>query len=358
MNIESCLSLFKAHISSEKNYSVNTVSAYLRDIKAFFRHCPRDIDDICVDDIRKWVFYLVNTGLKASSISRKVSALKTFFGFCIREGLISNDPSRHINAPKRHNRLPAYLNVDDVFSLIEAANNNANEAHNDINKDEIIYDEHSSGIMPSNKLQGNQNDIKKSTNKAQKEGLRCAEKNRRKEALLLRDRAIVELLYSAGVRVSELVGLNVDDCNLDIQVIKVRGKGNKERMVPFGAYAKDAILKYLEARKILINQQSLDEGSYNEAPLFLNSRGSRLTQRSVQRIIKGLRRQAGISDPCTPHTLRHSMASHLLEAGADLRSIQEILGHASLQTTQCYTHLDISALAKIYDKAHPRAKKF
>jgi integrase/recombinase XerC len=169
--------------------------------------------------------------------------------------------------------------------------------------------------------------------------------------LSIRNRAILELLYSAGIRVSELCGLDLDRLSLSPEMVKVHGKGNKQRVVPFGSKAREAISKYLQERKSLLNNNRIED----ENALFINKNGGRLTPRSIERIVKRRRIETGVSTPATPHTFRHSMATHLLEEGADLRSIQEMLGHASLSTTQKYTHVDISRLTSVYEKAHPRA---
>ncbi|OCC15859.1 Tyrosine recombinase XerC [Dissulfuribacter thermophilus] len=297
---KTALEAFKNYLESEKNYSRHTVLAYIRDVRSFLESAleeDKDFDSIDPGKVRTWLFKQAQKGIKTVTISRKLSSLKSFYTFLIREGITSNNPAHPFKLPKHRVTLPEYLNVDDVFCLIEA-------------------------------VQGD-------------------------DVLSLRDRAIIELLYSSGLRVSELTGLNLDDCSLDLQVLRIRGKGKKERIVPFGQKAKEAIQTYLEKRHELLNKATNDSED-NEA-LFLNRFGKRLTQRSIQRLIKRLRIKSGVSSNCTPHTLRHSMASHLLEAGADLRAIQEMLGHESLQTTQRYTHLEISTLAKIYDKAHPRA---
>ncbi len=289
---------FKNSLESEKNYSPHTIRGYMRDVQSFLNYATTSEtkpDD--VKSIRAWLYQMAKAGLKPVTLSRKLSSLRTFFDYLQREGMVDQNPARLVRLPKHRPNLPDYLNVDDVFCIIEA--------------------------------------------------------NEKEGVLGLRNRAICELLYSSGLRVSELVGLDLEDVSKELAVLKVRGKGRKERIVPIGQKAMDALKEYIERRCELVKRGTGEEGT--SQPLFLNRSGKRLSPRAVQRLIKNLRLKAGVSSHCTPHTLRHAMASHLLEAGADLRAIQEMLGHASLQTTQRYTHLEISSLASIYDRCHPRA---
>jgi integrase/recombinase XerC len=225
-------------------------------------------------------------------VSRRLSSIRSFFKFLLREGYIKSNPAKLVPNPKVPKLLPRFLSVDDVFSLVE--------------KPEGI------GFLHA------------------------------------RDRAVLELLYSSGLRVSELSGLNTDDIHTKESLIKVRGKGKKERIVPVGSKAIDALKSYMVERMLLKSR---------DRALFLNRMGSRLTDRGVRRIVVKYARALAIHGRIGPHTLRHSFASHLLQDGADLRVIQELLGHSSLSTTQKYTHLDITHLMDIYDKAHPIAKE-
>jgi integrase/recombinase XerC len=218
--------------------------------------------------------------------------VRSFLKFLTREGYLKANPARLVTTPKAEKHLPKFLSVDDVFSLIE--------------KPDAIGFIH------------------------------------------VRDRAILELLYSSGLRVSEVAGLNVEDINTREGLVKVRGKGRKERIVPLGSKAVEAIRGYM-TEKILLKKKS--------KTLFLNKRGTELSERGIRRIVVKYARLIGVSGQIGPHTLRHTFASHLLQAGADLRVIQELLGHASLSTTQKYTHLDITHLMDIYDKAHPLSEK-
>ncbi len=288
---------FINYLEVEKNASSNTIKAYRRDLYAFADHTGNlSPDKISHQDIRRWLAHLRKKGLSFSSIGRNLAAIRSFFRFLVRQEILGSNPAEGIRYPGKAKGLPGYLSVDDAFSMIDSV---------------------------------------KAT-----------------DFFSLRDRAILELLYSSGVRVNELAGLNMDNLHLRPEMIRVRGKGRKERVVPFGQRAKDAIEKYLGPREQLLNKR----GRIRENALFINRLGTRLSCRSIERMIDQRRIAAGINSPVTPHTFRHSMATHMLESGADLRSIQELLGHASISTTQKYTHLDFSRLAKIYDNAHPRAK--
>ena len=238
--------------------------------------------------IRRYLSFLHRKN-KKSSIARKLSTLRSFFKYLVREQLIPSNPAKTVSTPKVEKFLPTTLTVDEAFRLMES---------------------------PA--------------------------KNKK-----LRDCAILELLYSSGLRVGELVGLNPNQLELDLGIVKVMGKGRKERIVPVGLKAVEALKAYLEERGAL-------DG---EGPLFINSRGGRLTARSVGRLTKKYTQRSGIFRKISPHSLRHSFATHLLDAGADIREIQEMLGHASLSTTQRYTHLSLGKLMEVYDKAHPRSFK-
>lgn len=291
---------FENSLESEKNYSPHTIRGYVRDVQSFLGYVRSSkMSPADVKSIRAWLYNMAQEGLRPVTLSRKLSSLRAFFDHLQREGMLDQNPARLVRLPKHRPNLPDYLNVDDVFCIIEA--------------------------------------------------------NEKKGVLGLRNRAICELLYSSGLRVSELVGLDLDDISTDLTVVKVRGKGRKERIVPIGEKAIEALKFYMARRGELVKRGAPEEGT--SQPLFLNRSGERLSVRAVQRLIKALKLRSGVSAHCTPHTLRHAMASHLLEAGADLRAIQEMLGHSSLQTTQRYTHLEISALATIYDRCHPRAGK-
>jgi integrase/recombinase XerC len=259
--------------------------------------------------IRRYLSFLHRKN-KKSSIARKISTLRSFFKYLVREKLATSNPAKSVSTPKVEKPLPTTLTVDEAFRLMET---------------------------PVGK---SRNDCVGTTAVPARTDTRP-----RLEKKGLRDRAILELLYSSGIRVGELVGLNLNQLDLDLGIAKVMGKGRKERIVPVGSKAVKALKAYLEKRGTL-------DG---EDPLFVNSREGRLTARSVGRLIKKYTKRSGIFRRISPHTLRHSFATHLLDAGADIREIQEMLGHASLSTTQRYIHLSLGKLMEVYDKAHPRS---
>ena len=252
-----------------------------------------DIRRLDLTAVRSYLAWLLPRNRK-SSAGRKLSSLKSFCRFLRRRGILQADPTAGIATPKKDKQLPVHLTVDDVFRLLETP--------------------------PADTAAG------------------------------LRDRALLEVTYSTGLRVSELVGLNSDDVDYNLEVVRVRGKGGKERVVPIGKKALAALAAY-RSRVGDLCRRRLPEAE----PVFLNRRGTRLSTRSVARLMEHYIRQSGVATKATPHALRHSFATHLLSAGADFRAIQELLGHASLSTTQKYTHVDLGHLMQVYDKAHPRA---
>jgi len=293
---------FCSWLSDEKGYSPHTVSGYRRDLLEFGAGAGLEtaVQDIDSRTIRNYV-YSLNLKNKSSSVARKLSALRTFFRFLEAEEVVRLNPMAHIAMPKQEQHMPVFLTVDEVFALLECPGPD--------------------------------------------------------ETFGPRDRAMLELLYSTGMRVSELVACNMANLDLESEMVRVRGKGNKERLVPFGKPAVKALHEYFPHRETQLRISMQQGRKYDREAVFLNSRGSRLTSRSVERMIAEYGRRAGIDKPVTPHVLRHSFATHLLEMGADMRSVQELLGHASLSTTQKYTHLDMVHLMKVYDRAHPRARK-
>ena len=289
---------FIAWLANTRNFSPHTVAAYGRDVEEFFAFAAGRPDGATPNPALLRAFAGSLYGRNAArSVARKLSALRTFFRYLLREGVVEHDPLAGLAGPKKERHLPGVLSVDEVFALLEAPAEQDN--------------------------------------------------------LFRRDRAMLETLYSTGMRVSELTGSNRADYDFADEMLLVRGKGGKERLIPFGSAAKEALAAWLPERERLA---AADRGKAGDA-MFLNSRGGRLTSRSVERLILNYGLRAGIVRPVTPHALRHSFATHLLEMGADLRTVQELLGHASLSTTQQYTHLDIAHLAKVYDEAHPQAKK-
>jgi integrase/recombinase XerC len=277
------------------------VSGYKRDIFEFSKTLPENanVSAVTATDIRRFVVGLhgQNSG---ATVARKLSALRTFFRFAQREKRISVDPVSSIAGPKVGRYIPVFLTVDETFALLEAPS-------------------------PS-------------------------------DTYKLRDRAMLELLYSTGMRVSELVTRDLLDLDFKEEMLTVRGKGQKERLVPVGAPAIEAVTSWLDQRAQLMEKRAGRGRPVEKDALFLNGRGGRVSVRRVERMVKSYGERAGILQIVTPHALRHSFATHLLEMGADLRSVQELLGHASLSTTQRYTHLTLDHLADVYDKAHPLAK--
>jgi len=254
--------------------------------------------------IRAFMGSLRTRGLAAGTTARKVAALRSFLQFGCRRGLLDWNPARLVRTPKLQKPLPPHLTVDQAFQLLATPQ----------------------GTTPRDR----------------------------------RDRAILELFYASGIRVGELTGLNVEDVDLAGRAVRVVGKGKKERIVPFGAAAVVALKAYLAVRDVLRGGRPEEAGTLSRrggrrAPLFLNHRGGRLTARSVERLLETYLRKSGMGKAITPHGLRHSFATHLLQAGADLRVIQELLGHARLSTTQRYTHVNLDQLMAVYDKAHPKA---
>jgi integrase/recombinase XerC len=293
---------FITWLSDERGYSPHTIINYRRDLQEFAADAGKEINVSEIDKqiVRNYV-YSLNIKNKSSSVARKLSTLRTFFNFLEQEGIVEQNPMGAISMPKQEQHIPVFLSVDEVFSLLESPSTH--------------------------------------------------------EASGVRDRAMLELLYSTGMRVSELVSCNMTDLDFDIEMVRVKGKGNRERMIPIGGPAVKALNDYFIQRDIQLKKCLQQGRKFDGDAVFLNNRGSRLTTRSVERLIAEYGRKAGIDKPVTPHVLRHSFATHLLEMGADLRSVQELLGHASLSTTQKYTHLDMVHLMKVYDKAHPKARK-
>lgn len=281
---------FIRYLQIEKGVSPHTLRAYRKDLEIFSEFVKTTPERIDPTDVRGFIAEQISSGLSKTSAGRRLASIRSFFKFLHREGYIKTNPARVISTPKKPKMLPKFLTVDDVFNLVEKP-----------------------------------------------EGVGF---------IVARDRAILELLYSSGIRVSELCNLDVGDINLREGLIKVRGKGKKERIVPVGAKAIEAIRTYTVERMLLKKKKEA---------LFLNRSGSRLTDRSIRRIVVKYARMILINTRIGPHTLRHTFATHLLQAGADLRTIQELLGHSSLSTTQKYTHLDITHLVDVYDKAHPLA---
>jgi len=300
--LEPAIRSYLRHLKLDENCSPETIRAYASDLGEFAafleqqmgaerRVDPRKVDRLAV---RAFLGELYRRQVKRSTAARKLAALRSFFRYLKRHGKIATNPALSVATPKQEHRLPRLLSVVEMSHLLEVPDDST--------------------------------------------------------ALGARDRAILELLYATGVRVSELTALDFDDLDLSEGMMRVRGKGRKERMVPVGSKAVQAVGKYLRRRSGLESRPGVGKEA-----IFLNFRGTRLNVRSVRRLLNQALETAAIARKISPHTLRHSFATHLLDAGADLRSIQELLGHSSLSTTQKYTHVSTERLLKTYGKAHPRA---
>jgi len=307
--MENAITLFLTWLQVEKGYSPHTIAAYGRDLREFAARFAEKLaarysgaaapDLVTGDDIHAYIQSL--RGDSAATVARKLSSLRSFFRFLQRRHGLVTDPLAGISAPKIRQGIPVFLTVDEAFALMEAP--------------------------------GPQ------------------------DAAMRRDRAILELLYSTGARVSELVSRNVADLDFTTAILRIKGKGGKERLSPVGLPAIEAIRAWLPERAAILAGNRAAGRAVADDALFLNRRGGRLTTRSVERLVSFYSERAGIIQMVTPHALRHSFATHLLEMGADLRSVQELLGHASLSTTGRYTHLNIDHLAGVYDQAHPLANQ-
>ncbi|MCR4442260.1 MAG: site-specific tyrosine recombinase XerD [Peptococcaceae bacterium] len=291
------LTAFLEYLQVEKGYSSNTLAAYRRDLEKFCRH-SRDRNVDAVEKINKdflaaYLFYLRKEKNSPATIARQVASLRGFFRFLYLENVIESDPSVNLETPKLAQKLPRVLSVEEVDMLLQEP-------------------------VDANPVS-------------------------------VRDKAMLELLYATGMRVSELVNLDLKQLNLEMSFVRCRGKGDKERIVPLGSCAARWVREYLDyGRPKLLRDPGVEA-------VFLSSRGRRLTRQGFWKIIKLHARRKGINREIGPHTLRHSFATHLLANGADLRSVQELLGHADVATTQIYTHLTKNRLKEVYDRTHPRA---
>ena len=325
--------LFLVHLEFQKGASPATVSAYAKDLAEFEEFLqeksvslknPREIEKLHIQSFSAWLFY---KKLARSSIARKLSTLRSYFRYCMQKKIIINDPSKGVPNPKQELHHPNMLNVDQVFQLLD---NNARQEITSVTQKKAP--DFSRGIAA------------KTTQIQSKKIL-----NQQETILLWRDIALMELLYGSGLRISEALSLDDQDYRNGHKTIKVMGKGEKERMVPMSNSCITVLEKWLTLRNSLVNET-------RERALFVGKMGKRLNRRQANRIVLQRCQEAGINVHISPHDLRHSFATHLLEGGADLRSVQELLGHSRIATTQRYTHLDMDALMRIYDKAHPLAE--
>lgn len=291
-----CVQQFLNMLLSERRVSKHTLSNYQRDIRRLIEYCDQqaysDWDRITDVHLRQHISQRHRRGMSGKSLQRELSAIRTLYRYLMSTGYVKQNPAKLVQAPKTTRNLPETLDIEKVTCLLEF------DATTDLEK---------------------------------------------------RDRAILELFYSTGIRLSELIGLNLSDIDKHEKIIEVTGKGNKTRRVPVGGYAITAIDKWMEVRAKLANS--------DENAIFVSQRGCRLSPRSVQQRIKFWQQKQGIDVRTYPHLLRHSFASHILESSQDLRAVQELLGHANISTTQIYTHLDFQHLAQVYDDAHPRAQR-
>jgi integrase/recombinase XerC len=291
---------FLRYLQVERNASEHTIKSYRADLESLAEFLADDNGNAPLPaelsplELRGYVSALHDAGYARSSVSRRLASLRSFFRFAQREGLVDQNPAKPLRNPRAERKLPHFLSTEEISRLLETPP--------------------------------------------------------RGEVLGLRDRAILETMYSAGLRISEAVGLNQGDLDLETGITRVRGKGKRERLAPLGSYARKALSAWF-CKRVLSPKEP--EGPL--APVFLNKFGRRITTRSVARMLEKHIKQAGLDSRTTPHTLRHSFATHLLDSGADIRSVQELLGHQSLTTTQIYTHVSTAGLREAYEKAHPRA---
>jgi len=300
-DLASAVARFLRYLVAERDASPLTVKSYREDLTALLEYLaeaaggPVPPDRITVGDLRGYVAAMHEADYAAGTIARRLASLRSFFRFGMREGWVNDNPAKPLRNPRKPRNLPHVLSTEEIGRLLQAP--------------------------PADDPMG------------------------------LRDRAILETMYSAGLRISETVGLNDADLDLNEGIVRVRGKGKRERLAPLGSYAARAVRRWLQVRRL---HPSSAAGV--ERPVFVNRFGRRLTTRSVARMLEKYLRQTGLDRRTTPHTLRHSFATHLLDRGADIRSVQELLGHKSLVTTQIYTHVSTAGLRAVYEKAHPRAR--
>jgi len=322
--MRTAIARFLQFLAVERNASAYTVKSYREDLSALADYLTEahggrlpSPGDVTVFDLRGYVAALHESGYAKTSIARHLASLRGFFRFGQREGWAETNPAKPLRNPRKGRTLPHFLSAEDLGRLFDAPS--------------------------ADKPMG------------------------------LRDRAILETMYSAGLRVSEVVGLDDGDLDFDAAILRVRGKGRKERLAPVGSYATRALDRWLKVRQLAPSPEKgsgpigrngpegaahqLDLTTFPEAPVFVNRFGRRLTTRSVGRMLEKYLKLAGLDRRTTPHSLRHSFATHLLDRGADIRSVQELLGHKSLVTTQIYTHVSTATLREVYERAHPRAKQ-
>jgi integrase/recombinase XerC len=317
--MKSAVGQFLNYLRSVRNASPHTIRSYENDLRQFIAFLtPPGIETPAIAEvthlmIREFVAYLHDLNLEKSSIARKLAAIRSLFKFAVREGMVMRNPARLVATPKLPKRIPSVLSAEDLNAFLD-------------------------GVVAPPVSNSGRGKVPGAPDESR--------------MLVKRDRAILELLYASGLRVSELTGLNLADMDRKELMLRVRGKGSKERIIPYGGKAEQALQAYGPTRDEILRKA----GSRGDPQaVFLNHLGTRLTPRSVARIVKKYVRLINVNWDLHPHSLRHAFATHLLADGADLRAIQELLGHSSLSTTQRYTHASIRQLLEVYDKAHPRA---
>ena len=301
MNWENSIESYKTYLILEKALSEKSVEAYLNDIRKFEQYCIEHHDSILPNDVnyeilKEYINHIGEIGISSRTQARTISSIRSFFKFLVFDGELQNNPTRLSETPKIGRKLPNILTVDEIDAMLATINIHTYEGQ--------------------------------------------------------RNRAILEMLYSCGLRVSELINLKLSDINLRLGIVKVSGKGNKERYIPLSKHAKEEVKQYIQ-----MNREFVEITKGSEDILFLSRRGSALSRVMVFNIIKDLAKRAGIQKNISPHTFRHSFASHLVSGGADLRAVQDMLGHESILTTEIYTHLDDHYLKDVINQFHPRSKK-
>ncbi|NOH72193.1 tyrosine recombinase XerC [Vibrio pectenicida] len=295
-SLQSPLDRFYEYLRSEKGLSLHTQRNYKQQLETMAQHLVsmgiKDWDQVDAAWVRQLASKGMRNGMKASSLATRLSSLRSFFDFLILRGELTANPAKGVSAPRKQRPLPKNLDIDEVSQLL------------DVNED---------------------------------------------DPLAIRDRAMMELMYGSGLRLAEVVGINIRDLSLSSGDIRVMGKGDKERKAPFAGMAKEWVTKWLKARGAIANAQ--------EPALFVSKLGGRISHRSVQKRLAEWGQKQSVASHISPHKLRHSFATHMLESSQNLRAVQELLGHENISTTQIYTHLDFQHLADVYDQAHPRAKK-
>lgn len=343
--MQAVIAKYIEYLRMVRRSSPHTVVNYESDLQQFIKFLmPPGVTSVQLASIdhrviREFIGHLHEMGLQKSSMARKLATIRSFFRYCVREEILKNNPARLVSSPKLPKRLPSVLSAEDMNAFLDGLANMKTG---------------SAVALPT----GGEQSAEHGGNEPRPAAIKIARKDSAR-LLLRRDRALLELLYGSGLRVSELTGLNMADMDFAEKIVRVRGKGGRERIVPFGSKAHTALEAYwplrTELQRRALERKSRRLLARDAGAVFLNFFGRRLTQRSVGRLVKKYARLVNINWDLHPHSLRHAFATHLLADGADLRAIQEMLGHRSLSTTQKYTHASIRQLMEVFDKAHPRA---